>query len=323
MSDDFDFTQPTDGVAKTPTPAPTPENAPAAAGSAPFKPAGSKFYDATVAERFFRRAGKVEKIAAGTILFSEGDKSGKQGLFGKRVIHRMYFLITGEVALTVGEKPLDTIKAGEVVGEMAVISEIPGVTTASARSATATTKTDCEVISLDGMETQTGLIEAPEFALMLMSVMFDRMRFIAARLAMRRVSKKVEVSEAMATFTPDMLATLEEKLDRATVLRYDANSAIMKEGDTGMNMYVILRGQVAISIKGTIVETAGIGASIGEMALVDQSPRAATATAKSDCKLLAINRLALINLVKAEPAIGMALMRSMAERLRHMNSLFA
>ncbi len=310
--DDFDFTQ-----------AATPPAAVAVGPSAPFKPATSRFFDAAVAEKFFRAGGKQETFAAGEKLFSEGEKSGKQGLFGKRVVHRMYFLTDGEIALEVGGKPLDTIKAGEVVGEMAVISEIPGVATASARSATATAKTACTGFSLDGIETQTALGETPEFALMLMSVMFDRMRFIAARLAMRRVSKKIDVSEALAAFTPEMLATLEEKLDRATVIRYDVNKSIMKEGDSGMNMYVILRGTVAVSIKGAIVELAGAGATIGEMALVDQSPRAATATAKTDCKLLAINRVALMNLVKDEPAIGMALMRSMAERLRHMNSLLA
>ena len=235
----------------------------------------------------------------------------------------MYFVTEGEVMLTVGDRQLDTIKAGEVVGEMAVIAEIPGVNTASARSATATAKTDCLVYALDGIKTQAGLAETPEFALMLMSVMFDRMRFLAARLAMRRVSKKIEVSEAVAAFAPDMLATLKQKLDRSTVMHYDAEKPIMKEGATGMNMYVILRGQVAISIKGTIVEVAGPGSTIGEMALVDQSPRAATATAKTDCVLLAINRAALIDLVQDEPAIGMALMRSMADRLRYMNSLFS
>lgn len=316
-TDDFDFTQPSE------SPTPAAAAAKAYSPSAPFKPASSPFYDAKVAENFFRTNGKAEKIGAGVTLFEAGEKSGKQGFFGKRIIHRMYFLTGGEVALTIDGKPLDTIQAGEVVGEMAVISEIPGVATASARSATATAKTECTVYSLDCEETQKALESTPEFALMLMSVMFDRMRFIAARLAMRRVSKKIEVSEALAAFTPDMLATLEEKLDRATVLRYDANSLIMKEGDSGMNMYVILRGAVEISISGTAVEIAGVGVSIGEMALVDQSPRAATAIAKTDCKLLAINRISLMNLVKSEPNIGMALMRSMAERLRYMNLLLS
>jgi CRP/FNR family transcriptional regulator, cyclic AMP receptor protein len=313
--DDFDFTQPADkkpGAAPAASP-PQP--------SAPFKPATSKFYDAAVAERFFRAAGKPEKLPAGTTLFMEGEKSGKQGLFGKRVIHRMYYLTQGEVALTANGKPLDAIRSGEVFGEMAVISEIPGATTPSARSATATAKTDCDGFSLDGTETQAGLKQTPEFALMLMSVMFDRMRFVAARLAMRKVSKSAGVAEAMPSFTSEMLTVLEDKLERATVLQFEPGRGLMREGDVGTSMYVILSGQVEVSIKGSVVEIASVGATIGEMALVDQSPRAASATAKTSCKLLAVNRSALLNLVKLEPAIGMALMRSMAERLRNMNAL--
>jgi CRP-like cAMP-binding protein len=316
--DDFDFTQP---QAKPAGAAAQAQPAAPQQPSAPFKPANSKFYDAKVAEKFFRESGKPETFAAGTTLFTEGEKSGKQGLFGKRVIHRMYFLTEGEVALTANGKALDAIKSGEVIGEMAVISEMPGTATASARSATATAKTDVTAFSLDGSEVQAGLARMPEFALMLMSVMFDRLRFVAARLSMRKAAKPGGVSEAMATFNNDMLEMLEARLERATVLRFDAGSAIMREGDAGTTMYVILRGQVAVSIKGVVVEVAGTGATIGEMALVDQSARAATATAQSECKLLAINRNSLIAVVKAEPAIGMAMMRSMAERLRNMNAL--
>ena len=55
-------------------------------------------------------------------------------------------------------------------------------------------------------------------------------------------------------------------------------------------MYVVLSGRVAISIKSKVVEWVGPGGVFGEMALVDQSPRAATATAETDCDLLSINR---------------------------------
>ena len=318
MSDDeFDFTQPQDklktaaGVSSTLPPPP----------SAPFKPANSKFYDNKVAEAFFREHGKEERIVAGATLFTEGDKSGKQGLFGKRVIHRMYYLTEGEVVLTAYGKPLDTIRSGEVIGEMAVISEIPDSANASSRSATAMAKAEVTAFSLDGAETQAGLARKPEFALMLMSVMFDRLRFVAARLAMRKAANSTDIPEALAVFNSETLDVLESKLDRATVLRFDAGRVIMREGDAGTTMYVILRGKVAISIKGIAVETATTGVSIGEMALVDQTARAATATATTDCKLLAINRKALIDLVSANPDIGMSLMRSMAARLRSMNIL--
>ncbi len=327
--DDFDFTKPAAPAGSAPSnPAPTsaPMAAPVpqpAAPSAPFKPAISKFYDPVVAEKFFREAGRAEKLPAGTVIFEEGEKSGKQGLFGKRVIHRMYLFTTGDVGLTAGGKPLDTVKAGEVFGEMAVISEIPGMTTIAARSATATTKSDCVGYSLDGAEMQAGLSRTPEFALMLMSVMFDRLRFVAARLAMRKGAKTAWPTEALSSFTPEMLQELEDKLDRATVLRFEDGASIMREGDGGSSMYVVLSGHVEISIRSTVVETASPGATFGEMAVVDQSPRAASAVARGNVKLLAINRVGLMQLVKTEPAVGMALMRSMAERLRRMNAMLA
>jgi CRP-like cAMP-binding protein len=132
--EDFDFTKP--AVPKPAAPSPAPPRAPAP--SAPFKPAQSRFYDAAVAERIFRAAGKAERFTAGQVLFAEQDKAG--GLF--RGAARMYFVVEGDVNLSHGGKPLDVVKAGEVFGEMAVVSERP-------RSATATAKTDGSALSLD------------------------------------------------------------------------------------------------------------------------------------------------------------------------------
>jgi CRP-like cAMP-binding protein len=82
-------------------------------------------------------------------------------------------------------------------------------------------------------------------------------------------------------------------------------------------MYVVLDGRVAISIRGAVIERVGPGGVFGEMALVDQSPRAANAAAETDCSLLAINRTVFLSLVKSEPTFGISLLSSMAERLRN------
>jgi len=315
MQDDFDFTRP-----HPPLNGPEPDNSTTSMPSAPFKPALSRFYDAEVATRFFQISGKKERFAAGETLFVENEKSGKHGLFGKRVIHRMYLIETGEVALSVSGKSLDTIKAGEVFGEMAVISETAA---GSTRSATATVKSDCTAFSLDSEELQAALARTPEFALMLMSVMFDRLRFVAARLAMRKFAAGRESPRDAAVFDGAALASLEQKLERTTTMRYEAGKAIMNEGDAGTSMYIVLDGRVAISIKGKVVESIATGGTFGEMALVDQSLRTASAVAETECALLAINRAALIALVKEEPAAGLTMLRSVASRLRHMNSLLA
>ena len=306
--DDFDFTKP-----EAATPAPS-------AATAPPKPVLSRYYDAEVAKRFFEVGGRLEGFPAGTTLFVENEKSGKQGLFGKRVSHRMYLITEGAVALSLGGKSLDTIKAGEVFGEMAVISETPA---GSTRSATAIAQTDCKVYSLDTEELQAALARTPEFALMLMSVMFDRLRFLAARLAARKTAVAKDGRHESPVFDADALANLEATLERATTIRYQAGKVVMNEGDAGTNMYIVLEGRVAISIKGRVVESVGSGGTFGEMALVDQSPRTASAVAENDCALLAIHRAALIALVKNQPAVGITMLRPVAARLRYMNALLA
>ena len=83
-------------------------------------------------------------------------------------------------------------------------------------------------------------------------------------------------------------------------------------------MYVVLEGRVAISIRGALVQYVVPGGVFGEMALVDQSVRAATAVAETDCKLLAINRNAFLHLVKTSPAFGASLLAGLAERAKDM-----
>jgi CRP-like cAMP-binding protein len=64
----------------------------------------------------------------------------------------------------------------------------------------------------------------------------------------------------------------------------------------------------------------GPGGVFGEMALVDQSPRAATAIAETDCDLLAINRGDFLMMVKTNPVFAVSLLKAAADRLRDMTS---
>ena len=311
MEDDFDFTKP--------QPAFNPDSTIGRALSAPFKSTISRYYDAKVATQLFQKSGKKEHFQAGETLFLENEKSGKQGLFGKRIVHRMYLITAGEVALFTHEKPLDTIRANDIFGEMAVISDSAA---GSTRSAMAKVKTECTAFSLDADELQAALAHTPEFALMLMSVMFERLRFLAARLALRDVAKSSVSSRSEPTFDAATLATLQGKLEHATVVRFSEGSMIMETGQPGTTMYIVLEGRVTIAINKKIVEKLAVGGEFGEMALVDHSPRTASAIARTDCTLLSLNRQALIELVKSDPAVGMAMMRCVANRMRYMNSLF-
>jgi CRP/FNR family transcriptional regulator, cyclic AMP receptor protein len=308
---DFDFTKPQvpqpaspDGFDFTKPPPPD--------GSAGFKPANSQYYNADVARKLFQASGREERFEAGQQLFVEADKAVKGGLFSGKSASRMYFIAEGEVALTIGGRALDTIKSPEIVGEMAVISERP-------RSATATAKVPVRAYSLNAAELQSALAKTPEFALMLMSVMFDRLRFIAARLATRKNATPAGVRES-SVFDPVLLQQFEKALARAQIMRYQAGASIMREGQAGIYMYVVKSGQVVIAIRDKVVEVVNPGGTFGEMALVDQSPRVANATAHIYSELLTVDRASLLEAVKAQPAFAMAMLRAVTERLRHMNS---
>ena len=300
MDDELDFT----------APAPA---APAGAASAPFKAAQSRFYDIKTAERIFRAMGKEERFAEGQTLFTQDDKATAGGLF--KGGSRMYYIAEGEVGVAIGRKQLDSVGKGEVVGEMAVISGRP-------RSATATAKSPVLAFSMDAKELTLAIGQSPEFGLMLASVMYDRLRFIAAQLALKPMKPGAAAREA-TVFEPALVAQLEQALPRSSLVRYRQQEIIMKEGQSGTFMYLVKSGKVAIAVGSNIVEVVGPGGTFGEMAVIDQSPRTARAGTLEESELIQIDRPSLMAVVKQHPAVAVGMLRGIADRLRHMNLLLA
>jgi len=79
---------------------------------------------------------------------------------------------------------------------------------------------------------------------------------------------------------------------------------------------VILEGQVDIQASGKVLETIHSGGIFGELALVDNEPRSAEAVAKTDCKLVPINKKRFGFLVTETPFFALEVMKVMANRLR-------
>jgi CRP/FNR family transcriptional regulator, cyclic AMP receptor protein len=288
--DDLDFSQP----AKKPEPA-KPAAQPAA--TAPV-------YNPAIARDFFATAGKEEQFSAGSKIFAENEKASR--ILLKR--DKMYLLLEGQVGLTAKGKPVGSVKVGEVFGEMAAISE-------SARSATAAAHTDCRVLSVDDKQLNAGLQSKPEFALMLMSIMINRLRGMIARLL--TTPQAADAAKETRVFDKNMVAALAKGLGEQNTVRYDKGKIIMVQGQAGAFMYVVHEGRVAITLRGTVVERVGPGGVFGEMALVDQGARTANANAETDCALLAINRQIFLNLIKADPSFGVSMLTAIAERVRN------
>jgi len=120
-----------------------------------------------------------------------------------------------------------------------------------------------------------------------------------------------------APLRKDLIEDLARVLGPEGHLSYDNGDTILREGQVGVLMYVVLKGKVTIRAGGTQLETVGPGGIFGEMALVDRSPRLASAIAESNVKLLAINRTAFLNLVKHSRRFAASLLASVSARARY------
>lgn len=100
----------------------------------------------------------IVTIETGHPLFVEGDE-GKQ----------MYVLTIGSAEVIVRNRVVETLQAGNIVGEMGIVSPGP-------RSATVVAKTDCEFVAIDEKRFQYLVQQTPFFAMRVMKVMAERLR---------------------------------------------------------------------------------------------------------------------------------------------------
>jgi len=268
------------------------------------KPSQSPVYDPAAAAAFFESSGTAESVDAGKAFFVERQQ---RSFFAAD--DRMYFLQEGTVVISNGGKSIDTIKAGEIFGEMATITNSP-------RSATATAKTACRVIALNGKQFQKAIGKSPGFALLLMSIMIGRLRLTLARLTMMKSLPESTAGDKRRVFDDKTLDDIEHQLGNPALVRYNAGQTIISSGETGVLMYLPRTGRITITADGHTLENVGAGGVFGEMALVDRNTRAADAIAETDCALITVNRRQLLELLQAKPAFGLSLLNLLGQRLQ-------
>jgi CRP-like cAMP-binding protein len=106
-------------------------------------------------------------------------------------------------------------------------------------------------------------------------------------------------------------------------LNIAAGDFLFHKGDAAEKMYVLLEGTMEIMINNKVVEKAERGALLGEIALIDNSPRSATIVATSPCRLAAIDRKRFHFLIQQNPYFATHVMQVLAARLRNMDRWIA
>ena len=106
---------------------------------------------------------------------------------------------------------------------------------------------------------------------------------------------------------------------------YRKSEVIFKEGSIGSEMYLIHSGRVQLSIRQSKTQQIPLvvlnpGDFFGEMALVDDSPRSATASAVEDnTELVVIDRAKFLFMVRQQPEFALSLMHTLCQRIRDMD----
>jgi len=105
----------------------------------------------------------------------------------------------------------------------------------------------------------------------------------------------------------------------ARAISIPADVVVFQEGEPGKEMYVLLEGEAEISVGGEVVELAGPGTLLGEMALINSAVRSATVITRRASRFVSIDTRQFDFLVHESPEFARHVMAVMAERLRSTN----
>lgn len=129
---------------------------------------------------------------------------------------------------------------------------------------------------------------------------------------------KLELLRRVPLFTQcrgeplDLIGRLADEVDVAD------GYTLMRQGDLGHEFFLIVEGRVRIERDGQTINTLGPGDFLGEIALLEESRRTATAVTEGPAKLLVITHQGFNSLLDASSSIRTAIIQSLAARLRRL-----
>jgi signal transduction histidine kinase len=135
---------------------------------------------------------------------------------------------------------------------------------------------------------------------------------------------QLESSKLFSGLAPDEFARVQSF---AREILLDPGQQIFKEGDSGDGIYLIKSGLVQISAvlnggERVVLTRLGPGELFGEMAVLDQNPRSATATAEQQTEAYFISRDSLLRLLEDIPRLSACFVHEISQRLRDFNTQY-
>jgi CRP-like cAMP-binding protein len=105
-----------------------------------------------------------------------------------------------------------------------------------------------------------------------------------------------------------------------TPLNIAAGRALAHQGETGREFMILLEGEIEVARDGKVIAVRGAGDYVGEIALLDERPRTATLTARTDIVVEVLNRAEFSSLLAEAPELSSQIRATMARRLAELDS---
>lgn len=112
----------------------------------------------------------------------------------------------------------------------------------------------------------------------------------------------------------DLLETFKGSND---LVDFTAGTVIFREDSEGGHMYVVISGEVEVTLKGKLLAVATAGEIVGEMALISADIRSASVTARTDCRLAVIDQSSFESLIRHVPEFSRHVMNVLVERIHN------
>lgn len=140
-----------------------------------------------------------------------------------------------------------------------------------------------------------------------------------------KVAATADLLSQVEIFREVPIAELENLSRAITVGSYNAGQSLFNQGDMGDTMFIVEDGQIGIFIRDggseKQISLMQPGDLVGELALIDGSPRSARAKANSDLRVLVLRRDHFLMFIRSRPNVLLALLEYLARRARRLSDL--
>ncbi|HEX5939000.1 MAG TPA: cyclic nucleotide-binding domain-containing protein [Dehalococcoidia bacterium] len=128
--------------------------------------------------------------------------------------------------------------------------------------------------------------------------------------------QKVKRLEAIPLFAHATRRQIEHVAAIADEVDVRAGTTLAKQGERGLDFFLIEDGTASVVADGKEIATLGPGDFFGEISLVDGGPRTASVEATANMKLLVVRKPLFDDLLETTPELREAVVRALGERIR-------